>query len=250
MKSQSKEIKLSEDIYKKLAKLEKSLGFEFKDKNLLVNALTHRSYLNEIPTFPLPHNERMEFLGDAVLELIISRYLYNKYPERPEGELTSFRSAIVKTKSLADASIELGYSDYILMSSGEENTGGRTREHILANTFEAVLGAIYLDQGFEAAEEFLQKVLLPKMEDIVRLRLDIDNKSKFQEVVQEILKVTPEYKLVEENGPDHDKTFTMGVFVNEKEMGRGAGRSKQEAEQNAATEALKKMEKYKLARMA
>lgn len=242
--------KLDEKILTQVTKLEKIIGVKFKDKTLLVNALIHRSYINEFPKFPLPNNERMEFLGDAVLELIMSHHLFEKYPDRAEGELTSFRSAVVKTPSLAEASRENSYGDYILMSSGEEATGGRTREHILANTYEAVLGAIYLDQGYEVAAKFVGKSLFHKIDEIVEHRLDIDNKSKFQEIVQEVLKVTPEYTLVEDEGPDHSKVFTMAVTVDGKEMGRGKGKSKQEAEQEAATEALKKMEKYKIARTA
>jgi ribonuclease III len=241
---------IDENILKSAGKLEKIIGVKFKDKNLLINALIHRSYINEVPKFPLPNNERLEFLGDAVLELIISTHLFEKFPDRPEGDLTSFRSAVVKTPSLAEAARGYSYGDFILMSGGEESTGGRTREHILANTFESILGALYLDQGYEAAKKFVEKSLFHKIDDIVENRLDIDNKSKFQEVVQEVLKVTPEYKLVEDEGPDHSKTFTMAVFVSEKEMGRGKGRSKQEAEQSAATEALKKMEKFKPARLA
>jgi ribonuclease-3 len=216
------------------------LGYQFKDLELLKRALTHRSYLNEAREDQPEHNERIEFLGDAVLELITTEHLFHKYPKRKEGELTSFRAALVRTESLAKASTELQLGDFILMSKGEEATGGRTRPYILANTFEAVLGAIFLDGGIESCKNFISTVLLPKLTDIVAKRLDIDAKSKLQEQAQEVYKYTPTYEVVAETGPDHDRTFTVKVVVAEEDYGTGSGKSKQEAEQQAAREALKK----------
>lgn len=224
-----------------IKELMKILGYEFKDESLLQTALIHRSYLNESNKNEVKHNERLEFLGDAVLELIVTEALYSHYPDRPEGELTSFRAAVVRTESLADSALKLGYGEYIRMSRGEEATGGRTRPYILANTFEAVLGAIYLDGGFTACKALVERELLPKLERIVSERLDIDPKSKLQELTQEIYKFTPNYEVVAEEGPDHDRTFTSRVMINGKSFGSGKGKSKQEAEQNAARKALAKI---------
>lgn len=225
---------------KLLNKIEKTLGVEFKDINLIKTAFTHRSYLNENNT-ATEHNERLEYLGDAILEFLISKFLYNKYPDRPEGDLTSFRSAIVKTDTLAETSRELKYGDFLLMSQGEENTGGRDKDYILANTFEAVLGSIYLDQGIKCCEKFLKQVLFPKIEDVVKNRLDIDPKTKFQELAQDIMKVTPHYEIIAETGPDHNKTFTMAVYLGDEQYGKGKGSSKQKAETSAAENAIKKI---------
>jgi len=223
---------------KDFSKLEENLGVEFKDKKLLETALTHRSFLNENYDPKLQNNERLEFLGDAVLELITTEYLFKTYPERNEGELTSFRSALVKTTSLSDTALNLHIGDFIRMSRGEEVTGGRERPYILANTFEAILGAIYLDQGYETSKDFVNKKLLPKISEIIENRLDIDPKSKLQEIAQEILNFTPVYELVSANGPDHSKNFIMSVKIRNKAFGEGEGKSKQEAEQNAAQAAL------------
>lgn len=224
------------------------IGVTFSNTDLLREALTHRSYLNESEEKGIDHNERLEFLGDAVLELITTEYLFELYPDRPEGELTSFRAALVRTESLATEAKSLNYGDFILMSKGEEATGGRKRQYILANTFEAVLGAIYLDQGLPVCRTFLERVLLPKTAEIVEKRLDIDPKSKLQEIAQEELRHTPSYSLIFEEGPDHDKIFTMAVVINDSQFGEGKGKSKQEAEQNAANSALanwaKLVEKY------
>ncbi len=214
------------------------IGVDFEDHSLLQEALTHRSYLNESSDKNLYHNERLEFLGDAVLELVTTEFLYERYPERPEGELTSFRAALVRTESLALEAKQLNYGKYILMSRGEEATGGRDRQYILANTFESVLGAMYLDKGLDTCRIFLQRILLPKTQEIVEKRLDIDPKSKLQEIAQEQLKHTPSYELITEEGPDHDKVFTMAVVVDNFQFGQGKGKSKQEAEQNAANFAL------------
>lgn len=224
-------------------KLSKKIGIEFKNLTLLEEALTHRSYINENREDVKIHNERSEFLGDAVLELIVSEYLYAEFPDRPEGELTSFRAATVRTESLAETSRALGIGEYLKMSQGEDATGGRDKDYLLANAFEAILGAIYLDQGYESSKKFVVEFLLPKIANIVEFRLDIDSKTKFQEVAQSIFKETPTYKLVKAQGPDHEKIFTMAVMVGSKNFGEGDGASKQRAEEAAATVALEKVEK-------
>lgn len=221
-----------------LDKFCEQIRVNIENKELLREALTHRSYVNENKGLKTKHNERLEFLGDAVLELISTEFLFEKYPERPEGDLTSFRAALVRTESLAEVAMQLNYGDYMYMSKGEEATGGRQRQYILANAFEAVIGAIYMDQGFEACKQFLNRFLLPKIDQIVENRLDVDAKSKLQELAQEKIKFTPVYELLSEEGPDHDKTFEMQVFLNGVEFGTGKGKSKQEAEQNAAKFAL------------
>lgn len=222
----------------KLKEFAQSLSIKFSNLALLEEALRHRSYLNEHKNTKLESNERLEFLGDAVLELVSTEFLFAKYPERAEGDLTSFRAALVRTESLAESSLKLGVSEYLYMSKGEEATGGRTRPYILANTFEALVGAIYLDQGYEAAKKFITENIIPKIDKIVKDRLDIDNKSKLQEIAQNFLKQTPTYKVVSESGPDHDKKFEVSVIINNKTYGTGIGKSKQEAEQNAAKKAL------------
>lgn len=221
------------------SKLEELIAIQFNNQTLLKQALIHRSYINESHTDKLSHNERLEFLGDAVLELLVTEYLFHTYPTRPEGELTSFRSATVRTESLAQSANLLELGKYIFMSKGEENTGGRSRPYILANTFEALLGAIYLDQGFETCKKFLVKFLFYKIEQIVEKRLDIDNKSKLQEISQEMTGYTPEYVMISDSGPDHDKTFIMGVKINDKVLSQGRGKNKQDAEQKAAYNAIK-----------
>ena len=218
------------------------IGVNFKNEELLLLALTHRSYVNEHKDTD-SHNERLEFLGDAVLELITSDYLFNKYTNRPEGDLTSFRAALVRTESLAETASELGIGDSLRLSKGEEDTGGRTKNYLLANAFEAVVGAIYLDKGYVVARDFVTKNLLTKIGNIVENRLDIDSKTKIQELAQAKYKVTPSYEVVEEEGPDHDKTFTVVVKINKKEIGRGTGTSKQKAEEDAATSGIEYIEK-------
>jgi len=225
---------------KEIQNLEKKLYTKFKTKELLITALTHRSYLNENRSIK-EHNERLEFLGDAVLELLVTQYLYDHCPNRAEGELTSFRSASVKTDTLAEISRTLGLGEHLLMSKGEERTGGRDKDYLLANTFEAVLGAMYLDQGFTPCKSFLEKVLFPKVNIIIKERLDLDPKTQFQEKAQEFFKETPSYRVVHEKGPDHEKTFTMAVFIGKKEFGRGSGASKQKAEEEAAQKALESL---------
>jgi ribonuclease III len=228
----------SQPDQKSLATLMQKLGFEFIKPELLTEAITHRSYLNEIRHEGNRHNERMEFLGDAVLELVVTDHLFRLFPDRPEGELTSFRAALVRTESLAEEAKSLEIGEFMLMSRGEANSGGRNRPYILANCFEAIIGAIYLDQGYAAAAEFIHTQLLPKLDRIVAERLDIDPKSKLQEVAQEELKSTPIYQLTGETGPDHDKTFEMAVIIAGQQWEVGSGHSKQEAEQQAAAKVL------------
>ena len=218
--------------------LAKKLGIKFNDISLLDRALTHRSYLNENRKIERS-NERLEFLGDAVLELIISEHLFLDYPDREEGDLTSFRSALVRTESLADASRELNYGKYLTMAKGEEESGGRDKDYILANTFEAVLGAIYVDQGYNECKKLVDQILISKIEHIVEHRLDIDNKTRIQELTQAKYKLTPIYEVIEEQGPDHDKEFLVVVKIGNKVVGKGKGGSKQKAEEAAALEGLK-----------
>lgn len=227
----------------KLDQFAEKIGIKFNNIETLKEALTHRSFVNENRDEPSKQNERLEFLGDAVLELITTEFLYQKYPDRPEGDLTSFRAALVRTESIADAAAKLGFGEYLFMSRGEEATGGRSRQYILANAFEAVLGAIYLDQGFQTCVDFVSAHILPNIEEIVTNRLDIDPKSKLQEVAQEIIRFTPMYELVSETGPDHDKEFEMRVLINGFEFATGKGHSKQEAEQSAARAALTNWQK-------
>jgi ribonuclease-3 len=225
---------------KNFAILEKSLGFEFKNRDLLIEAFCHRSYLNEHPDFPLPHNERLEFLGDAVLELIVTEYLYKKYPEKNEGELTNWRAALVNAKILGELAKDLGFNDFLLLSKGEEKETGKARLYILANTFEALIGAIYLDQGYEVAKNFVEKNLIEKkLPEIIEKGLFKDPKTRFQEEAQERVKITPAYKVLEEWGPDHAKHFVVGVFLGNELIAKGEGSSKQEAEEEAAKNALK-----------
>jgi len=219
---------------------EKKIGIVFKDKNLLKQAFIHRSYINENPNVGLSHNERLEFLGDAVLEIIITEFLFNKYPDKTEGELTAYRAALVNTQSISSAAAELEMNEHLLLSKGEAKDTGKARQYILANTFEAVIGAIYLDQGYEASKKFIEDSLFHRVEEIVAHKLWQDNKSYFQEKAQEAVGVTPSYSVLEEVGPDHDKSFTVGVFLDEDLVAKGAGRSKQDAEQEAAKEGLEK----------
>ncbi len=224
-----------------IKKFEKKVGLKFKNKDLLEKSLTHRSFLNEHDNQELRSNERLEFLGDAVLELVVSEHLFEKYPERPEGELTSFRAAVVRTSNLAKISRKLGLGEFLLMSKGEEMTGGREKEYLLANTLEAIIGALYLDQGYEPVKIFLEKHLIPQISTIIKYRLDIDAKTKLQEKTQSVFKETPTYKVIKEKGPDHEKVFTVVVKINGKVYGEGEGITKQKAEDTAAREALRKI---------
>ena|SRR3989338_3831499 len=220
-------------------KFEKKVGISFKNKKLLQAAFTHRSYINENRKSPLEHNERLEFLGDAVLELIATHFLYNKYPEKPEGELTSFRSALVNAITLASVASKLSMNDFLLLSRGEAKDTGRARQYILANTMEAFIGAIFLDQGYGVASKFIEEYILSLIDDIVSNKSWLDAKSFFQEKAQEIEGITPSYAVLREVGPDHDKHFTVGVSIGREKVAEGVGKSKQEAEQNAAEEGLK-----------
>lgn len=217
---------------------ETSIGTKFGNKELLKQAFIHRSYLNENRSIKLEHNERLEFLGDAVLELVITDYLYKKYPEKNEGDLTAYRSSLVNSVTLANAAEKIGMNAFLLLSKGESKDTGRARQVILANTFEALVGALYIDQGYEGASKFIAEQLFGLIEQIVENRSFIDAKSRFQEEAQERVGVTPLYKLLKETGPDHNKVFTVGVFVREEMIVTGEGKSKQEAEQNAAEKAL------------
>jgi len=218
----------------------KKLGVSFNNLNLLIEALTHRSYLNEHREYTGSHNERLEFLGDAVLELAATDFLFKKFPAKPEGELTSYRAALVNTVSLAESAQALGISEYLLLSKGEAKDTGRARDVILADAFEAIIGAIYLDSGYANAEAFIAKNLYNKIESVIAKRSYQDAKSRFQEIAQEKRGVTPAYETLSEVGPDHAKLFTVGVFIGSSEIARGEGQSKQEAEQSAASVALNK----------
>jgi ribonuclease-3 len=220
----------------------KTLGFEFKNIQLLVTALTHRSYVNEHKKSVSEHNERLEFLGDAVLELAVTDYLYNNFSE-PEGTLTSWRAALVRTESIGEAGDRLGYEPLVRMSRGEKHGSERARQQILANAFEAVIGAIYLERGYKDAESFIHKHISSKLEAILKEGSWRDPKSHLQEVSQRMDGATPQYKVLEEVGPDHDKVFTLGVYVGRKLMGKGTGHSKQVAQQEAARAALARYEK-------
>lgn len=222
---------------KNLENLQKNLGLEFKNTELLETSLTHRSYLNEHKDIKVS-NERLEFLGDAVLQLLSSHFLYEKFRLLPEGELTNLRAALVCTPSLAEISRQLKVGDYLFLSRGEEDSGGRSREYILANAFEAILGAIVLDRGLKQAKLFLEKFLFPKIEEIYKNQNYRDDKSRFQEMAQEKYDQTPEYRQIKAWGPDHDKQFLMGVYLSQKLCGQGEGSSKQKAEQAAAKDAL------------
>lgn len=219
-----------------------SLGFEFKNLDLLITALTHRSYVNEHRKSVSEHNERLEFLGDAVLELSVTDYLFNTFSE-PEGILTSWRSSLVRTESIGAAGDKLGYESLLRMSRGEKNGSPRARQQILANAFEALIGAIYLERGYDDADKFIKKHILSKLDDILESGSWRDPKSHLQEVSQRVDGQTPVYKVLAEEGPDHDKLFTLGVYVGSKLMGKGTGSSKQNAQQEAARAAIEKYEK-------
>jgi ribonuclease-3 len=220
--------------------LAEHIGVHFDDISLLRAACTHRSYLNENRGSGLEHNERLEFLGDAVLELVVTSFLYKKYPTKPEGQLTAYRSAIVNTVSLTKVAERIGLGGFMLLSRGEAKDTGRARAVIIANAVEATIGAIYLDQDYNAAANFISDHILNviDIENIVKDKTWLDAKSHFQEVAQEKTGLTPTYKTLKETGPDHDKHFTLGVFLGDVQIAMGTGPSKQEAEQKAAEKAL------------
>ncbi len=225
---------------KDFSPFEKSIGIKFKNKDVLQQAFTHRSYINENPKSGLSHNERLEFLGDAVLELVVTDHLFKTYPDHAEGDLTAYRSALVNAVVAAEVAQALNMNDYLLLSKGESKDTGRARQTILANAYESFIGALYLDQGYNVCEKFIQKTLIPKLEDIIHKKLWRDPKSHIQEEAQERLGVTPSYEVLGQLGPDHDKFFTVGVFFGDKKIAEGKGRSKQEAQQAAAQAALEK----------
>ncbi len=223
---------------KELNTFEESIGITFEDPTLLQQAFIHRSYINENPRSGLSHNERLEFLGDAVLELVVTDHLFRTYPGHTEGDLTAYRSALVNAVVAAEVAQDLGMNEYLLLSKGESKDTGRARQTILANAYESFIGALYLDQGYDVCNTFIKKTLLPKLVDIISKKTWRDPKSHIQEEAQERLGVTPSYEVVGQLGPDHDKFFTVGVFFGDKKIAEGKGRSKQEAQQAAAQAAL------------
>jgi len=223
------------------SRLEEIIDHQFKEKTILTEAVTHRSYLNEHPDWGVPHNERLEFLGDAVLELIVTEELFRRFPERPEGELTSLRAALVNYQMLALIARDIGLEDFIFLSRGEARDIGRAREVILANAIEAVIGALYLDGGFSAVQMFVRRRVITRLDEVLKNNLYRDAKSMLQERVQRDERLTPHYQVLKEDGPDHAKVFTAGVYFGEKFIAEGTGRSKHEAELRAAEVALEKL---------
>mgnify|MGYP001613150643 FL=1 len=221
----------------KISELEEKIGTKFKNQDLLLQALTHRSYLNENPKWRLDHNERLEFLGDAVLELVVTEYLYNKYPN-PEGELTNWRAALVNAVMMAKVSAKIDLNEYLLLSRGESKDVGRARQYILANALEAVIGAIYLDRGYEIASDFISRFIIGELPKILEEKAYKDYKSLFQERAQDEAGITPTYEVMKEWGPDHAKHFRIGVFLEKDLIGEGEGPSKQDGQQEAARNAL------------
>lgn len=219
--------------------LEKKIDIHFKNIDLLDKAFVHRSYVNEHRKENIEDNERMEFLGDAVLELAATKHLFEKCPNEDEGKMTTFRSALVKGKHLAEIAQNLELGKYLYLSNGEEKSGGREKKYILANVLEALIGAIYLEHGYNTAEKFIEKFILTRLDEIISGGGHIDAKSKFQETAQEKEDFTPYYEVIEEYGPDHDKHFVMGAYINDILIAKGTGSSKQKAEEEAAKNALK-----------
>ncbi len=224
-----------------LSHLEKSIGIKFNNQELLQQSLIHRSYLNENPDSPLEDNERLEFLGDAILEMVVTEHLYQNYPN-PEGDLTNWRAALVNAKLLAKVASRLKINNYLFLSRGEAKDTGRARQYILANAFEALIGAIYLDQGYEKARRFIEKEILEELPQILKQKLYRDPKSSFQERAQDRFGITPVYEVIKEWGPDHAKHFVVGVYLNQELVAKGEGASKQEAQEKAAEAALRKKE--------
>lgn len=223
---------------KDLTKLEKKLGVKFKNKNLITQALVHRSYLNEHPEFELDQNERLEFLGDAVLELIVTEHLYKNYPN-PEGELTNWRASLVNSVNLARIARDLKIENFLFLSRGEaKDKNTKARQYILANALEAIIGAIYLDRGLSQTKKFIQNNILNDLKEILEQKRHIDPKSRLQELAQEKLNITPRYQILKTTGPDHAKTFEVGIYLGQELIAPGKGSSKQEAETEAAKQAL------------
>ncbi|MDP3970970.1 MAG: ribonuclease III [bacterium] len=226
------------DYHKDFSALEKKLGIKFKNLDLITQAFVHRSYLNENRNFPTGHNERLEFLGDAVLELVVTKYLFDHY-DNPEGELTNWRASLVNSHMLSTLSIELEVEQYLYLSRGEQkDSTGKARAKILANSFESLIGAIYQENGYEACDKIITNLLLSKLDHILENKLYLDPKTYFQEISQEKVSITPTYKVVHEEGPDHDKQFTVAVFLGQEKIAEGYGSSKQEGQVNAATKAI------------
>jgi len=223
-----------------LSEFQKKIDYKFKDMRILETAFIHRSFLNENREVN-EHNERLEFLGDAVLELIATEFLFRKFPQKPEGEMTTLRSALVRGEQLAEVAREIGAGSLLRFSKGEAKSGGADKPYLLANVFEAILGAVYLDAGYEKTREIVEKFLFPKLEKIIEEGTQTDAKSNFQEFAQAKFSITPQYKIISEIGPDHAKIFRMGVYVGDQLFGVGEGINKQAAEQVAAAEALKKL---------
>lgn len=227
---------------KNLKDLQKKLGFKFKDENLLKQALVHRSYLNENPSFETGHNERLEFLGDAVLELVVTEFLYLKFTDRPEGDLTSWRASLVNSKMLYEITPALGIEEFLYLSKGEaRDKNKKSRQFILADAVEAIIGAVYLDQGMEAAKKFIVENIISQLDKILTNQTFLDPKSYFQEKAQETRAITPHYEILKEEGPDHDKIFTVGLYLGEELVCEGQGSSKQEAQVQAAAAGIKKL---------
>lgn len=231
-----------------IGKFERKIGVKFTEKRLLKEALTHRSYLNENPSWPVPHNERLEYFGDAVLELAVSEFLFHNYPDAPEGRLTSFRAALVNYQMLGQIAREIGLENYLFLSRGEAKDTGKAREVILANALEALIGAVYLDRSYRSAKKFIAKYVLSHLQEVLEYGLYQDTKSHLQEIIQEKFKITPSYQVLEEHGPDHQKKFLVGVFCGDDLIAKGTGSSKQEAECKAAEAALEKLKKNGLPR--
>ena len=225
---------------KDLSALEEALGVTFQDKDTLRQALVHRSYINEHPSFHLGHNERLEFLGDAVLELVVTEHLYNNY-QNPEGELTNWRAALVNAEMCADVCESLGVNDYLYLSKGEsKDTSTKARRYILANAMESIIGAVYLDHGWDEAKDFIERTILAELPRVLEQKLYIDPKSRFQEAAQDRFSTTPSYKVMEETGPDHNKKFVVGVYLGKELVAEGEGTSKHEAQVDAAAKAIEK----------
>lgn len=219
--------------------LSQAIDVDFRDASIFQMALTHRSYLNEHRNYPYDHNERLEFLGDAVLELVVTEHLFHTYPN-PEGELTSWRAALVNGEMLSKIGGELGIESFLLMSRGEAKDTGRSRQYLVANAMEAIIGALYLDQGYEAAKAFIMRVVVSRISEVFEQKLYADPKSRFQEESQERMSLTPAYRILGESGPDHDKIFIAGAYLGEELVAEGRGNSKQEAQRDAAKNALEK----------